>query len=979
MHRLYAILTLTALAILPRLATGESASEAPAKVSARLVLRGGLFHGDDPNSGRKNLILFADSSLGRWGVAWAMALDYNQGIHTGMVREAKITPDNASFRLDMLFGGDIWVPGGRGVYDIEVTRDGNSVSGTYKARLRGHSYTGKVEGEILPGRKILDDDHKPFTPGEHPQVLLRRSDLPALRKRLKTPMGKAYLAKYGNSDSIINLGILYQITGEKKYAARAEQIVNGYKELNRNGFGSGGFGHQMVAVALAYDLCYDAWSDDLRQRVRKKLEWYVPYYQKYLMTSHPNYHPCSNYYGPGRGAAGIAALVLYGEKGEKPAKPRDPFEARWTIKPIDKSAVGKDVPVVDWKPGQIPDEWISTGALPMQGKQDVLNALGGYAKARPEEGTTCAYIRIDKKKKLPMRKLLKFTALPEKTVSEKGVDLSKLAEDGAGATRTVLYTVLKVSEEAVVSFDPGDKKTTAWLAGRKLDEHFYRVRPGLYSFLVVHESKKPAGTIAPALRTADADAFADRRDLYRRTLTRWERDVALWEKYDGADPTHIRAVEISRYTLLQHFLVGVGKGGFQAETGGYSNIASYFPTVFATLYRDMFGRNASPYDDITHLLPRRMMQQVFPEEGGAHSQKLNSGHALSQEWLARGYPIVPEKYKPALHWGWNQVAGIDGPESAGRMFGKGGRDLDQALAFLNYPLDGKPVHPSKVMPLHWEAETFGFFAFRNRWKNADDFVAQVFLKSRPIMGWNHANAGAWRLWGLGHEWSVGPTSRAGHRTEESVVILPEDDIQAGLGGQKERLETQPDGSAVLVADMNDHYAPGGKKQPKIFDSNLLRREVNRPKPEITGKRAFAFDYSGLSGSPCLVVVVDDIDGGGTKEWLFQKSEGKLALQKKGFTLDKGDANLKATFVAPGDVEVSVPNRTTTWKQHGTNERKWNAVLATGGDRFVVVMTIQKGDPPAVTVDGKGDNAVVTVGKRTVRWDGKKIILGEAGK
>lgn len=978
MERIYTTLTLVLLAVLPHCAAGaESDAKSPPAVSVRLVLRGGLFHGKDPNSGRKNVILFADSSSGRWGVAWAMALDYNQGIHTGMVRKADITPDAASLRFDMLFGKDIWIPGGRGVYDITVTRDGNSVWGTYKARYHGHDYTGQVEGEILPGREILDDDHKPFTPGEHPQVLLRNSDLPALRKRLKTPMGKAYLARYGNSGSIINLGVLYQVTGEKKYAVRAEQIVNGYKELNRNGFGSGGFGHQMVAIALAYDLCYDAWSEDLRQRVRKKLEWYVPYYQKYLMTSHPNYHPCSNYYGPGRGAAGIAALVLYGEKGEKPAKPRDPFEARWTIKPIGKSSLGKGVPVVDWKPGQIPEEWITTGPLPMQGKQDVLNALGGYGKARPEVGTVCAYIRVDRKKMLPQRKLLKFTALPEKVASDKGVDLAKFAKqaDESGPTRTVLYTVLKVSGEAVVSFDPGDEKTTAWLAGRKLDENFYRLREGLYSLMVVHESKTPTGRIAPTLRTADAEAFADRRDLYRRTLDRWEQDVALWKKYDGADPDFIRAVEISRYTLLQHYLLGVGKGGFQAETGGYSNIASYFPTVFASCYRGMFGRNASPYDDITHLLPRRLMQQVILPDG-FRSQKLNSGHKISNNWLARGYPIVPEKYKPALLWAWNHEVGIDGPASAGRLFAEGGRDLDQALAFVNYPLGDEPVHPSKVMPLHWEAETFGFFAFRNRWKNADDFVAQVFLKSRPIGGWNHANAGAWRLWGLGHEWSVGPTSRAANRIEESVVLLPEDNIQTGLGGQKELLKTRPDGSAVLVADMNDHYSARGKKGQKIFDANLLRNKDGRGESGITGKRAFAFDYSGLSGSPCLVVLVDDIEGGNKKEWIFQRSEGKLAVQKDGFTLDKGDANLKATFAAPTKVSVSIPDRTTTWQQHGTNERKWNAVLATGGDSFFVVMTIQKGDPPAVKIDGTGADATVTVGKRTVRWDGKKIILGE---
>ncbi|MFP4054102.1 MAG: hypothetical protein ACLFV7_09590 [Phycisphaerae bacterium] len=972
-------LLLVVCATLTRAADGENPSTAKKDVTraaVRLVLREGLFRGDSPDKGnRPNLVLFADSSNGRWGLAWGMALDFNQGIHTGIIREVAIEPGKASFRFDILFGKDIWTPGGRGVYDVEVTRDGNSVSGTYKADFRGHTYTGKVEGEILPPREILDKDHQPIEPGTHPQVLLQKHNLPTLRKRLQTPLGKAYLEQFANSGDIINLGILYQLTGDRKYAQKAEKIVSGYKKLNREGFGSGGFGHQMVAVALAYDLCYDAWSDNLRRRVRKKLEWFIPYYQKYLMTSHPNYHPCSNYYGPGRGAAGICALVLWGEKGPKPTPPKNPLAAQWNITPIKADAAGKGVPIVEYEPGQIPDKWITSGPLPLDGKQDILSGLGGYAKAQPQVGTTCKYITIDVENKLPKYAMMVFSKLDDKAAGDKGVDLGKVL-DKPRPVRMVLYTVLKFDEEAVISLDAGEN-TRAWLGGQPMDEHFYRVTPGHYPLMVVHESKTGKGTVAPSLKTADADAFAARRDLYQRSMDRWEQDVALWEKYDGADPTFIRAVEISRYTILQHFLVGVGKGGFQAETGGYSNIASYFPMVFAELYRDMFGRNASPYDDITHLLPRRMMQHVFPEGGGSKAQKLNSGHQLDLTWLARGYPIVPDEYKPAVLWAWNHVAGVTGPETVGHIFGKGGHGLDRALAFVNYPLDAEPKHPSKVMPLHWEASTFGFYAFRNRWKNADDFVAQVFLKSHPIYGWNHSNAGAWRLWGLGHPWSVGPTSREGHRVQESVVLLPEDEINVGLGGQKEYLETRPDGTAVLVADMNDHYsAKPARKARKIFDANLLRRPDARVDSGITGKRAFAFDYSGLSGSPCLVVLVDDIKGGGKKEWLFQKSDGKLAVHKDGFTLDKGDANLKATFVAPAKVDVSVPDRSTEWQQHGTNTIKWNAVLATGGDTYFVVMTIQKGQAPAVSVDGKGPDATVTVGKRTIRWDGKKIILGE---
>jgi hypothetical protein len=82
-------------------------------------------------------------------------------------------------------------------------------------------------------------------------------------------------------------------------------------------------------------------------------------------------------------------------RARNPKKPLDPLRVAWTIKPIarDKDKFGKGVPVVDWKPGQIPTEWITTGALPMQGRQDVLDRLGGYADARPSGAARSSWRR----------------------------------------------------------------------------------------------------------------------------------------------------------------------------------------------------------------------------------------------------------------------------------------------------------------------------------------------------------------------------------------------------------------------------------------------------------------------------------------------------------------------------------------------------------------------------------------------------------
>ena len=63
----------------------------------------------------------------------------------------------------------------------------------------------------------------PVQPGEHPRILFRKHELPALRARAKTPLGKAALAKMDSGP--VGLGVKYQITGDKQLAAKAIPLV----------------------------------------------------------------------------------------------------------------------------------------------------------------------------------------------------------------------------------------------------------------------------------------------------------------------------------------------------------------------------------------------------------------------------------------------------------------------------------------------------------------------------------------------------------------------------------------------------------------------------------------------------------------------------------------------------------------------------------------------------------------------------------
>jgi hypothetical protein len=376
---------------------------------------------------------------------------------------------------------------------------------------------------------------------------------------------------------------------------------------------------------------------------------------------------------------------------------------------------------------------------------------------------------------------------------------------------------------------------------------------------------------------------------------------------------------------------------------------------------------------------------------------------------------------------------------------KGLDDLSLALTFVNYPLGMDPAHPSKVMPLTWAADTLGFYVFRSGWEGQNEFIAQVFSKSFPIGAWNHPNCGAFRLWGLGHRWNREPYERSGYRPEESVVQLPDDVTSEGACGRIVAYATEPDGSGSLLIGMDDVYmavkeeppkkAPEAKVEETIEDvlkdrkagkddfgiteslkdttvpkavqdfyreqdRNALRAKLPRLynrygeripgvkwESAVTGSRALAFDYSGKSGAPCMMVMLDSVRGGRKKQWFWQLPvvDGWQAGGKDNtFLIKYPDATLTGTFVTPSPLTVQfLQDQKMTYIGRAGGEagqaltRNYNLIVAETAEKdvdFMVVVTVQRGEAPAVKISGEGAGATATVGGRTVRRDGMKIVI-----
>jgi hypothetical protein len=145
-----------------------------------------------------------------------------------------------------------------------------------------------------------------------------------------------------------------------------------------------------------------------------------------------------------------------------------------------------------------------------------------------------------------------------------------------------------------------------------------------------------------------------------------------------------------------------------------------------------------------------------------------------------------------------------------------------------------------------------------------------------------------------------------------------------LGGTILAYEAADDGSGQVAARLDDAYRGAWSARAGEY-----------PDLGVRARRYFAADYSGAAGVPALFVLVDAFAG-----------EGKYPV----------DAPPVASQAAYGKrLEV-------TW------------VARTPRLGFAVI-TLGEGDPPKMTVSGEGAAATARVGRRTVAFDGERIVLG----
>ena len=163
---------------------------------------------------------------------------------------------------------------------------------------------------------------------DHPRLLFSGKDIPELRSRINSEPVKSMFTKlkenwdsnikwgskpspYNHSYSAVNAAFLYILTGDKKWAEKSrektEWVIKKSSQWNKNIKGLRLYMHGRC-VALAYDMCFDAWDENFRQMVSKELKKHGEFILK-NGGREQNKSAASNWQGARFASAGLCLLA----------------------------------------------------------------------------------------------------------------------------------------------------------------------------------------------------------------------------------------------------------------------------------------------------------------------------------------------------------------------------------------------------------------------------------------------------------------------------------------------------------------------------------------------------------------------------------------------------------------------------------------------------------------------------------------------
>ena len=877
-------------------------------------------------------------------------------------------------------------PGRAAEYAIALDRNGNTLSGSWKGKSGAEERQGSAGGTIAPLPPLAPGFVAPRL-GEHPRLLLRTSAIPALQEKAKTAWGAKLLPRLQadypcKSNMAAGRGLLYVLTGDKRHADEARRLIEADIVETREWWPVGPVhdsAHTALEACIAYDLIHDACDPAFHAKMHALFAERVEALYWCSRVMRFNGSDISNWVAMYRSGSGLVALNMLADPVPYPPEPEKPGLPR--LKPPADLAIGKDVPVVKPESGKEWLDWLYAGPFKLARGQDALEAIGGAAKARPENGTRLAGQGLAGPFSgafQPAPKLLVTGQTHQAAPWSYGSFMlggvhGKSLCGSVPFTTVYFYCVIDNERPGFYRVDLVEYQLDnpcIFIAGQRLRRGDYvHLDKGRYPVLAwiptlkfvptnSHDRQNMCFRLRLQAKTdAEAEAWlAKRTAWYEAELAEWKDGRARHAQSGGVHPRAEFWAEASRRRVDAFPLRAFGERGWTCEGEAYTQHSYRQVLPFVHCCRNALGRTlgSAGHERLQAALGLYAARTIFRDDGASMEGFANGGGTLGVDNHARGFGILDERLKPVMLGAWNRTQAL---ADAGKLRTAWLEEdvldpLSAAFMFVNYPLEMKERSAGEIFPLVSVDKDFGAYVFRDRWRDGDDFVATAFLQNR----WTRESfPGCLRIAGLGSDWVVRGGSSLDHLNANRVFI-PGKAAKAVEGVIKPTFfAAGADGSGVLSMDMDGLY-PGAKV-----------------------RRSFAVDYSGASGAPGLFAVADRVEGAGGKAvWQLVTDQSiPVEVSGKGFTLKgAGGATLQATVVSPAAARIETAgviqgHEANYHDIHRGARFQRTVVKVSGGDLFLVVMTVQRGQAPAVTSEGGS----VRVGRQTVRLDGEKIVLG----
>ncbi len=397
--------------------------------------------------------------------------------------------------------------------------------------------------------------------------------------------------------------------------------------------------------------------------------------------------------------------------------------------------------------------------------------------------------------------------------------------------------------------------------------------------------------------------------------------------------------------------------GWNPEGIGYTSYPAQFWGPFHAAMRrhdpNYSLADAVPGARLTLATPARVSVPI-PRPGG---WGLHPDFSDDNPWwgpegsMGVSFTTVPDSYLGAMRWTYDRFFGSDGDQTY---------DSDRAgvlWSLLYYPEHVEAENPAEVWGKTAADPVLGMAAFRNRYRDADDFVAQIHGKHyAPKHTHRASDLNSLRIWGLGEPWTTGSGRKGDPRGQTTVFRYDPgvyDDRDTGALGQ--------------LVDWEFHETTGDGWAKVSGSSTLVSDHTRR----------LVVDYSGLSGAAGLFVVADESLNG--RWWRLNTPEfNDIDLTDDGFVITAPDGDRMVATILHGDPSSLRTGRFERGSSFGYgeiayDENVWVDFQSTDGRFLVVLAVLPAGqDAPEITADGSGIFRTIHAGQQWIQLDPDQI-------